>query len=82
MLITFVNQQSTSTLRTFILALVKNSAAQKKAQQELDSVLGEGNLPTFEDRPTLPYINAVVKELIRWTATVPMGQSSASSDSS
>ena len=40
--------------------------AQKKAQAEIDAVVGPDRLPNFEDRPSLPYINAVVKESMRW----------------
>ena len=39
---------------------------QKKAQAEIDAVVGQTRLPDFHDRPSLPYINAVVKELSRW----------------
>lgn len=46
---------------------------QKKAQQELDAVVGAGRLPDFSDRPSLPYVNALVKELLRWHPSVPMG---------
>jgi hypothetical protein len=46
---------------------------QKRAQEELDSVSGPNKLPTFEDRPNLPYIDAVVKESLRWHPVAPMG---------
>ncbi|KAK6988661.1 cytochrome P450 [Favolaschia claudopus] len=55
-----------STLSTFMLAMLVNPDAQKKAQQELDSVLGVGNLPNFCDEEALPYTAAVVKEVLRW----------------
>jgi len=45
----------------------------KKAQAELDSVVGTDRIPTFEDRDNLPYINAIVKETIRWHPVAPMG---------
>jgi hypothetical protein len=46
--------------------------AQNKAQVELDSVLG-GRLPEFNDRPNLPYVNAMVKESMRWQLVAPLG---------
>ncbi len=46
---------------------------QKKAQQELETVLGFGRLPEFSDRPSLPYIQAIVKELLRWHSVTPLG---------
>lgn len=50
---------------------------QKRAQAEVDSVLGTGRLPTLRDRDNLPYIDAVVKELLRWRPIFPLGQSRA-----
>ena len=46
---------------------------QKKAQAEIDTVVGPNRLPDFHDRPSLPYINAVVKELLRWNLVGPLG---------
>ena len=45
---------------------------QKKAQAELDAVIGSKRLPTMEDRDALPYVNAICKELLRWHVVVPM----------
>lgn len=45
---------------------------QKKAQQEIDRVVGPDRLPTMADRASLPYIEAVVKEVLRWHPVAPM----------
>ena len=47
---------------------------QKKAQAEIDAVVGPNRLPDFHDRPSLPYINAVVKESSRWNLVLPLGR--------
>ena len=47
---------------------------QKKAQAEIDTVIGPNRLPDFGDRPSLPYVNAVVKELMRWHLVAPFGE--------
>ena len=47
---------------------------QKKAQAEIDTVVGPNRLPDFQDRPSLPYINAIVKELMRWNLVAPLGR--------
>ena len=46
----------------------------KKAQAELDAVVGPDRLPEFEDRASMPYINAVIKELLRWNLVTPLGE--------
>jgi cytochrome P450 len=46
---------------------------QRKAQAEIDQVIGAGRLPGFQDRRNLPYTDAVVKELLRWHPVAPMG---------
>ena len=45
---------------------------QKRAQDELDAVVGRERLPTFADMPRLPYICAVIKEVIRWRPPTPL----------
>lgn len=45
--------------------------AQKRAQAELDAVLGD-RLPTFADKVDLPYVTAVMKEVIRWLPVLPL----------
>ncbi|GLI82181.1 hypothetical protein PoHVEF18_010587 [Penicillium ochrochloron] len=39
---------------------------QQKAQEEIDLVVGTDRLPHFGDRQNLPYINAMVQEVVRW----------------
>jgi hypothetical protein len=47
---------------------------QKRAQAEIDAIVGPNRLPDFQDRPSLPYINAIVKELTRWNLVAPLGR--------
>jgi cytochrome P450 len=46
---------------------------QAKAQAEIDSVVGKDRLPDFGDRDSLPYIEAVICEALRWHPPVPLG---------
>jgi len=55
------------------LAMVLNPKVLKKAQDELDRVVGKDRLPEFSDRDNLPYINSIVKEIIRWNPPLPIG---------
>jgi cytochrome P450 len=52
--------------------MVLHPKVMKKAQEELDRVVGKGQLPNFSDRGDLPYIDAVVKEVLRWNPIFPM----------
>ena len=49
---------------------------QARAQADIDSVVGADwrRLPSFEDRPNLPYISAIFLELLRWNPAVPLGK--------
>lgn len=46
---------------------------QVKAQAEIDRVLDTNRLPSFSDNFSLPYIEAIVKESLRWNPVVPLG---------
>ncbi|KAI1629033.1 cytochrome P450 [Exophiala viscosa] len=67
-----------ATLSSFSLAMMLHPEVQKKAQEEIDRVVGTDRLPTFSDRPNLPYIDAMVKESLRWHPIGPMGLPHAS----
>ncbi|KAE9405244.1 cytochrome P450 [Gymnopus androsaceus JB14] len=59
-------------LLTFFLAMVKWPEYQRKAQKELDRVIGSERLPDFDDRENLPYIQAIVNEILRWQPVTPL----------
>ncbi|KAJ7439299.1 cytochrome P450 [Mycena latifolia] len=59
-------------LGTFVLAMLANPEAQKKAQAELDAVIGIDDLPDFTDAAALPYVSAVVKEVLQWRNVAPI----------
>ncbi|KAL2869887.1 cytochrome P450 monooxygenase fmaG [Aspergillus lucknowensis] len=60
------------TLTAFTLAMILFPDVQRKAQEEIDRVVGN-RLPSFNDRDKLPYINAIVQEALRWWPIAPMG---------
>ena len=62
-----------SSMNFFFLALTLFPEVQRRAQAELDVVVGRDRLPTFDDRPRLPYIEALCKELMRWQMVTPTG---------
>lgn len=46
---------------------------QKKAQQEIDRVVGRNRLPTYNDWEFLPYTEAIMREVLRWRPVLPLG---------
>ena len=46
--------------------MVLHPDIQKKAQAEIDAVVGHDRLPDFNDRPSLPYIDRIVQETLRY----------------
>lgn len=70
-----VSRQTISSVIALILALANHPEVQQKATAELDLVVGLDRLPTMADQPMLPYVQAIVKETLRWFTVVPMGTS-------
>ncbi|KAJ7366653.1 cytochrome P450 [Mycena albidolilacea] len=66
-------ETTSTTLDVFIMAMALNPEVVQKAQNEIDTVVGPDCLPGFEHRPTLPYCEAVVREVLRWRPIVPLG---------
>jgi len=62
-----------STLCTAFLALVTHPETLHAAHKELDAVVGPDRSPTFADEANLPYIRAMVKEVLRWRPVAVLG---------
>jgi cytochrome P450 len=71
---------SVSTMAAFFPAMSMFPDVQRKAQEEIDRVIGSGRLPTPSDREKLPYVNAVAEEAQRWHPIAPMGLPHASDE--
>ena len=57
--------KTVSALGSFFLAMLLYPDIQRKAQAEVDRVVGRDRLPEFSDEPSLPYVTALVKEVLR-----------------
>ncbi|TFY59479.1 hypothetical protein EVG20_g7774 [Dentipellis fragilis] len=60
-----------SAIYSFFLAMTLHPDVQRKAQAEIDAVVGNDRLPSIHDRESLPYVNAVVKEVMRHSPLKP-----------
>ncbi|KAF8843183.1 cytochrome P450 [Paxillus ammoniavirescens] len=61
-----------SAIYSLFLALTLFPDVQKKVQAEIDAVIGPDRLPTFADRDSLPYVEALAKEVMRWHTVTPL----------
>ncbi|KAJ7258206.1 cytochrome P450 [Mycena rebaudengoi] len=62
--------QTVSALGTFVLAMALNPNIQERAQEAIDKVVGTGRLPDFSHN--IPYVDAIVREVLRWRPVAPM----------
>jgi len=67
------SETTVSTMTTFFLLMSLHPDIQKKAQAEIDQVVGRHRLPNLDDRSSLPYVNAVIKEILRYAPVAPLG---------
>lgn len=58
----------------FFLMMVLHPRDQEKAQAQIDLVLGGDRLPKIDDRPSLPYVDAILREAYRYSSIVPLGE--------
>ncbi|TFK31795.1 cytochrome P450 [Crucibulum laeve] len=69
-----------ASMKVFFYAMTCNPEIQRKAQEEVDSVTSaERRLPTLEDRASMPYLECILKEVLRWAPPAPMGLAHCSS---
>jgi len=64
---------SAAVLASCVQGLVTHPEVQKKAQAEIDAVIGEDRIPTWEDYDKLPYVGTLIKESMRWRPVAPLG---------
>lgn len=64
--------QSNSLILSFLLIMVVNPKAQKRAQAQIDAVVGGNRLPMTEDRSSLPYVDAILRETLRYSSIAPL----------
>ncbi|WQF82048.1 Putative cytochrome P450 [Colletotrichum destructivum] len=71
------SETSVSILSWFVVAMITYPHMMRKAQAMLDEVVGQQRLPVYEDRARLPYIDAMIEEVMRWRPILPAGMDHA-----
>ncbi|KAM5541056.1 hypothetical protein V8D89_005367 [Ganoderma adspersum] len=62
-----------ASIEIFLLAMLHYPGVMKKAQGEVDSVIGTSRMPEFSDMESMPYMIALIKEVARWRPIAPTG---------
>ncbi|KAG0701453.1 cytochrome P450 [Suillus ampliporus] len=68
---------STSVLQTFLMAMVLYPDVQARARAEINQVVKDDKLPCIDDRASLPYLDAILREVLRWFPPIPLGMAHA-----
>lgn len=67
-----INLQTSGSVQVFFIAMALHPEIQSRAQKEIDTIIGSERLPTITDRHALPYVDALVKEVMRWHPILPL----------
>lgn len=67
---TYLLLQTSATIQTFFRAMVQYPEVQKLAQSEIDRVIGAARLPDLDDEAQLPFVTAVLYEVLRYASKI------------
>ncbi|KAG2032256.1 cytochrome P450 [Suillus americanus] len=73
-------ETTTSALQIFLLAMVLYPDVQARARAEIDQVVRHDKMPCLDDRASLPYLDAILREVMRWYPVAPLGVPHATSN--
>ncbi|KAJ9132445.1 Cytochrome P450 [Pleurostoma richardsiae] len=74
------SETTATTINNWTLAMLLYPEAMKKAQDEIDRVIGGARLPGFDDEKDLPFVRAMIKETLRWRPVNKYGMYHASTE--
>ena len=78
--LSLTSHQTVAVVKVFFLLMCLYPDVQRRAQEELDCVIGSDRLPNISDRPQLPFLNNVITEVLRWSPPGPLAPHSSSKD--
>lgn len=66
-------ETTSNTLAFGLIYMVHNPATASKVRAELDTIVGRSRMPSLNDRPSLPFTEAVLNEIQRIANVAPVG---------
>ena len=60
-------------METFVLYMLLYPEVQRKAREEVENVFGRGYFPSWDEAYKLPYVCAVLKEVLRISPVAVLG---------
>jgi cytochrome P450 len=60
-------------MESFFLMMTLHPDVQRRAQAEIDRVIGKERLPTIDDKNALPFTMGLIKEVMRCAPVAPTG---------
>ncbi|KAG2337203.1 cytochrome P450 [Suillus weaverae] len=73
-------ESTSSALQTFLLAMVLYPDVQSQARTEINLAVRHDKMPCLDDRASLPYLDAILREVLRWYPLAPLGVPHATSN--
>jgi cytochrome P450 len=67
------SETTAAAISSFFLVMTLHPEIQRKAQKEIDRVVGSERLPTFDDRAELPFLECILREIYRWSTPSNIG---------
>jgi len=74
------SETTATTINNWLLAMTLFPEVAKKAQREIDEVVGGERLPQWDDERNLPYVRAMIKETLRWRPVNKFGMFHSTTD--
>lgn len=65
-------ETTATALYGFLLILLNNPKIQQRCQSEVDEVIGNNRHARLSDRPSMPYSEACIYELLRYQSVLPI----------
>lgn len=62
---------TSSSIYGFLLILLNRKDVEKKILEEVEKVVGFSRLPSLKDKEDMPYSEACILEILRYTSVVP-----------